>query len=149
MGIDGLPIGDCRLGTEPEGAEEAPVGDPAWNFVGHRVGSDELDLITTLVAEDGGLGRGELVRDALDAWLDQLEAATDRPPTLREISARFLATRGELLSACLDPRDSARISTRPKPRARFAGGCAAEDSMRKRSRPCVGASRCTARPFTM
>jgi hypothetical protein len=36
------------------------VGEPAWNFVGHRVGSDELDLIKALVAEYGGLSREEL-----------------------------------------------------------------------------------------
>lgn len=43
-----------------------------------------------------------MAHDALDAWLDQLEAPADAPPTLREISDRFLATRLELLSACLE-----------------------------------------------
>jgi len=43
-----------------------------------------------------------MAHDALDTWLDQLEAKTDHPPTLREISDRFLTTRLELLSACLE-----------------------------------------------
>ncbi len=43
-----------------------------------------------------------MAHDALDAWLDQLERKTDQPPTLREISDRFHATRFDLLSACLE-----------------------------------------------
>jgi hypothetical protein len=39
----------------------------------------------------------------LDAWLDQLEPVCEQasPPTLRELSARFTATRGDLLGGCL------------------------------------------------
>jgi hypothetical protein len=36
------------------------VGDDAWNFVGHRVRPEELDLIKTVVGEYGGLSREEL-----------------------------------------------------------------------------------------
>jgi hypothetical protein len=36
------------------------VGDQAWNFVGHRLGSGELDLIKTIVDEYTGLSRAEL-----------------------------------------------------------------------------------------
>lgn len=36
------------------------MGDHAWNFVGHRVGSDELDLIKAIVDEYAGLSRAEL-----------------------------------------------------------------------------------------
>ena len=43
-----------------------------------------------------------MAHDALDTWLDQIEAETATAPTLREISARFLATRAELLGACLE-----------------------------------------------
>src|SRR5260370_35087183 len=39
--------------------------------------------------------------DALDAWLDQLEADTTADaPTLREISERFIQTRLTLLGSC-------------------------------------------------
>ena len=43
-----------------------------------------------------------MAHDALDAWLDQLERETATPPTLRDLSERFLATRSQLLSACLE-----------------------------------------------
>ena len=42
-----------------------------------------------------------MAHDALDAWLDHLEAEPPDVPTLREISERFLQTRHTLLSACL------------------------------------------------
>ncbi len=43
-----------------------------------------------------------MAHDALDRWLDQLDAETATAPTLREISDRFMATRSQLLSACLE-----------------------------------------------
>jgi len=43
-----------------------------------------------------------MAHDALDRWLDQLEADTSDAPTLREISERFLHTRHTVLSACLE-----------------------------------------------
>lgn len=43
-----------------------------------------------------------MAHDALDAWLDQMEEPMTDPPTLLEISERFMATRLELLGACLD-----------------------------------------------
>ena len=43
-----------------------------------------------------------MAHDALDKWLDQIEAETATAPTLREISERFLATRADLLGACLE-----------------------------------------------
>jgi hypothetical protein len=43
-----------------------------------------------------------MAHDELDRWLDQLDAETAKGPTLREISERFLATRSQLLSACLE-----------------------------------------------
>ena len=43
-----------------------------------------------------------MAHDALDAWLDQMEAESAEPPTLLEISERFMATRLELLGACLE-----------------------------------------------
>jgi len=43
-----------------------------------------------------------MAHDALDAWLDQLEPQTAEPPTLLEISERFMATRLQLLGACLE-----------------------------------------------
>jgi hypothetical protein len=43
-----------------------------------------------------------MAHDALDAWLDQIEAETAEPPTLLELSERFLATRTQLLGACLE-----------------------------------------------
>ena len=43
-----------------------------------------------------------MAHDALDAWLDQIEADTADAPTLREISERFLQTRHALLGACLE-----------------------------------------------
>jgi hypothetical protein len=50
--------------------------------------------------------RGEDLRtmahDALDKWLDQVEAETATAPTLREISERFVASRFTVLSACLE-----------------------------------------------
>jgi hypothetical protein len=44
-----------------------------------------------------------MAHDALDAWLDQLEADTSADaPTLREISERFMQTRLTLLGSCLE-----------------------------------------------
>jgi len=43
-----------------------------------------------------------MAHEELDRWLDQLEAETATGPTLRDISERFLATRSQLLSACLE-----------------------------------------------
>ena len=43
-----------------------------------------------------------MTHDALDAWLDQLEADTADAPTLREISERFMQTRLTLLGSCLE-----------------------------------------------
>ena len=43
-----------------------------------------------------------MAHDALDTWLDQVEAGTSKAPTLREISERFMASRLSLLSACLE-----------------------------------------------
>src|SRR3990170_612582 len=43
-----------------------------------------------------------MAHDALDAWLDQLEQETSAPPTLLEISERFMATRQQLVEACLE-----------------------------------------------
>src|SRR5712691_8702914 len=43
-----------------------------------------------------------MAHDALDTWLDQVEAGTAKAPTLREISERFMASRLALLSACLE-----------------------------------------------
>ena len=43
-----------------------------------------------------------MAHDALDAWLDQMDAETAEDPTLLAISERFLATRLTLLGACLD-----------------------------------------------
>jgi len=43
-----------------------------------------------------------MAHDALDAWLDQREQETADPPTLLQISERFMATRLELLGACLE-----------------------------------------------
>jgi hypothetical protein len=43
-----------------------------------------------------------MAHDALDAWLDQLEAETADTATLREISEQFMKTRFTLLGACLE-----------------------------------------------
>src|SRR5881397_3403633 len=43
-----------------------------------------------------------MAHEELDRWLDQLEAETVKGPTLRDLSERVLATRSELLSACLE-----------------------------------------------
>src|SRR5712692_1303944 len=43
-----------------------------------------------------------MAHDALDAWLDQLEADTAKAPTLLEISDRFMQTRLTLLATCLE-----------------------------------------------
>ena len=43
-----------------------------------------------------------MAHDALDAWLDQIEAETSERPTLLDRSERFLATRAQLLGACLE-----------------------------------------------
>ena len=43
-----------------------------------------------------------MAHDALDAWLDQLEQESAEPPTLLQISERFMATRHQLLGACLE-----------------------------------------------
>jgi len=43
-----------------------------------------------------------MAHEELDRWLDQLEAETVKGPTLRDLSERVLATRSQLLSACLE-----------------------------------------------
>ena len=43
-----------------------------------------------------------MAHDALDAWLDQIEAETADTPTLLDLSERFLQTRLELLGRCLE-----------------------------------------------
>src|SRR5213594_3669257 len=43
-----------------------------------------------------------MAHDALDAWLDQLEADAADAPTLLDISERFMQTRLTLLSTCLE-----------------------------------------------
>jgi hypothetical protein len=43
-----------------------------------------------------------MAHEALDAWLDRIEAEATDSPTLLELSERFMATREELLSACLE-----------------------------------------------
>jgi hypothetical protein len=43
-----------------------------------------------------------MAHDALDAWLDQLEADTAEAPTLLDISERFMQTRLTLLGTCLE-----------------------------------------------
>jgi hypothetical protein len=43
-----------------------------------------------------------MAHDALDAWLDQLEADPAAAPTLLEISERFMQTRLTLLATCLE-----------------------------------------------
>jgi hypothetical protein len=43
-----------------------------------------------------------MAHDALDAWLDQIDAETAEPPTLLALSERFMATRLRLLGACLE-----------------------------------------------
>src|SRR2546428_7715612 len=55
-----------------------------------------------LAVVDGREDLRIMAHDALDKWLDQIEAETATTPTLREISERFLATRAELLGACLE-----------------------------------------------
>src|SRR2546428_12317696 len=55
-----------------------------------------------LAVVDGREDLRIMAHDALDKWLDQIEAETATTPTLREISERFLATRATLLGACLE-----------------------------------------------
>ncbi|MGH2604255.1 MAG: ISKra4-like element ISTni1 family transposase, partial [Dehalococcoidia bacterium] len=43
-----------------------------------------------------------MAHDALDAWLNPLDQDTPAPPTLLEISERFMTTRQQLLGACLE-----------------------------------------------
>ena len=43
-----------------------------------------------------------MAHDALDQWLDQVDVGSSKAPTLLEISERFMATRLELLGACLE-----------------------------------------------
>ena len=43
-----------------------------------------------------------MAHEALDAWLDQIETETTEPLTLLDLSERFLATRSQLLGACLE-----------------------------------------------
>ena len=43
-----------------------------------------------------------MAHDALDAWLDQIEADATDSPTLLDLSERFLATRAQLLGACME-----------------------------------------------
>ncbi|MGH2943376.1 MAG: ISKra4 family transposase [Solirubrobacteraceae bacterium] len=54
------------------------------------------------VAQDWQEDLRTMAHDALDAWLDQLEQDTPAPPTLLEISERFMTTRQQLLGACLE-----------------------------------------------
>jgi hypothetical protein len=49
---------DAGFGTTV--AKEAPVGEAAWNFVGHEVRADELALIRSVVGQCAGLSRDEL-----------------------------------------------------------------------------------------
>jgi hypothetical protein len=55
-----------------------------------------------LAVLDPGEDLRTMAHDALDTWLDQIEAEAATAPTLREISDRVLATRADLLSACLE-----------------------------------------------
>src|SRR2546425_11837365 len=57
---------------------------------------------TVLAVVDQREERRIMAHDALDKWLDQIEAESATAPTLRDISERFLATRAELLGACLE-----------------------------------------------
>lgn len=43
-----------------------------------------------------------MAHDALDKWLDQVEAEIGQTPSLLEMSEQFMATRLELLGACLE-----------------------------------------------
>jgi hypothetical protein len=43
-----------------------------------------------------------MAHEALDAWLDQIEAETTDSPTLLDLSERVLATRAQLLGACVE-----------------------------------------------
>jgi hypothetical protein len=43
-----------------------------------------------------------MAHDALDQWLDQIQAESGKTPTLLEMSERFMATRLQLLGACLE-----------------------------------------------
>src|SRR5918996_2370745 len=54
------------------------------------------------VARDRQEDLRTMAHDALDAWLDQIEAETPARPTLLDLSERFLATRTQLLGACLE-----------------------------------------------
>ena len=54
------------------------------------------------VARDRQEDLRTMAHDALDAWLDQIEADASDQPTLRDLSERFLATRAQLLGACLE-----------------------------------------------
>ena len=54
------------------------------------------------VAQDWQEDLRTMAHDALDAWLDQMERDTPAPPTLLEISERFMTTRQQLLGACLE-----------------------------------------------
>jgi len=56
-----------------------------------------------------------MAHDALDAWLDQLEADTAETPTLRAISERFLQRRHARLGACLDAVIRRRYATELQP----------------------------------
>ena len=47
-------------------------------------------------------GLRTMAHDALDTWLDQIEAETADTPTLLDLSERFLQTRLELLGRCLE-----------------------------------------------
>jgi hypothetical protein len=42
-----------------------------------------------------------MAQDALDSWLDQIQANIGKAPTLREMSERFMATLLQLLGAYL------------------------------------------------
>src|SRR5712692_5893283 len=89
-----------------------------------------------------------MAHDALDRWLDQLDAETATAPTLREISDRFMATRSQLLSACLETvirQQYAASWSRPRRRVRVAAACGVVGWMRRRCRRCTDESRSTAR----
>lgn len=52
-----------------------------------------------------------MAHDALDVWLDRIEAEAGAQPTLLEISERFMATRLDLLAACLQSVITTRYAT--------------------------------------
>jgi hypothetical protein len=92
-----------------------------------------------------------MAHDALDRWLDQLEADTSDAPTLREISERFLHTRHTLLSACLETiirQRYAKDLQQTEAVCRVDVASFAAGSMRRRFRRCTADSFCTGRTST-